>query len=284
MNFNSEQNDYIRRCIETILGGLVFGLSFEAEFASPFLDITATSDSPDGANKAIPTGKWAKISESTIDTSTYGLSPLLAEQMTRAGRSDEIPPLLLKISRREPVSVVFHYQYHHRPFVGLFNRWTPDIGLPDPHGIWEMPNTGDITDTIENFKVDVQLKLFDEKISLPTFLPLPKRRPRKYGRSALPRWLEIYRELTIGRKFTRQTKRLQETPNERGFGKEGTEEWKDKLLRGAKNAVGRVAKDAIKSAVDSAVKEGGKRVVQKTLTKALGDRLKKIDDWSKRKD
>jgi len=116
------------------------------------------------------------------------------------------------------------------------------------------------------------------------FTLFQKRRARIYGRSDRPAWRQIHDEWKTGKKFTLQTKKLKETPNERGFGKEGTEEWKDKLLRGAKSAIGRVAKDAIKSAVDKAVEEGGKRVVRKTLTKALGDRLKKIDDWTKRND
>jgi len=124
----------------------------------------------------------------------------------------------------------------------------------------------------------------DDSAKIPLFFPLGPRKPRYYGQKDSKSWREFVSEWKTGKKFTKQTKKLVATPNERGFGKEGTEEWKDKLLRGAKGAIGRVAKDAIKSAVDKAVEEGGKRVVRKTLTKALGDRLKKIDDWSKRKD
>jgi len=124
----------------------------------------------------------------------------------------------------------------------------------------------------------------DTASSIPLFFPLGPRKPRYYGQKDSKSWRGFVSEWKTGKKFTKQTKKLVATPNERGFGKEGTEEWKDKLLRGAKSAIGRVAKDAIKSAVDKAVEEGGKRVIRKTLTKALGDRLKRIDDWSKRKD
>jgi len=125
----------------------------------------------------------------------------------------------------------------------------------------------------------VYMRLGNPTFETRQFTLFQKRRPRKFGRSALPKWLEIHEQAMKAKKFTRQTKKLIKDPNANGFGKSGTEEWKDKALRKTKEAVVRIGKDAINKAVDVAVEEGGKRVVRKVLKKALGDKLGQLERY-----
>jgi len=77
-----------------------------------------------------------------------------------------------------------------------------------------------------------------------------RRRKRKAGRSALPKWLEQYDDLKKARRFKRNRNKLKKNPNAKGFGQSGTGGWKDKIRDAAK----RIAVDAAKSAVSSATK------------------------------
>lgn len=114
--------------------------------------------------------------------------------------------------------------------------------------------------------------------SIRSFEPIMRRRPRIFGRSDKPAWREVHHEAFVGKKFTKQTKKLVDNPNDKGFGNDGTKDWKDGIRDAAKRVAVKVAKDAVKSAAkglhDAASKKAGV-AIKKRATNALKDILRK---------
>jgi len=124
----------------------------------------------------------------------------------------------------------------------------------------------------------VTLNIYPDRFTYPSISPLGPRRARIYGQKDSARWRKFHAEWKLGRKFTRQTDKLVENPNDKGFGNDGTKDWKD----GIRDAAKRVAVDAAKSAVASATKgitdRAAKKVgtaIKKRATNALKEILRK---------
>jgi hypothetical protein len=126
-----------------------------------------------------------------------------------------------------------------------------------------------------SFTVELNLRFSADNVSTPRLIPLGKRRQRIYGRSDRPNWREVYTQAKFGKKFTKQRDKLVETPNEKGFGNDGTSDWKENIRDSAK----RVAVDAAKAAVSSAAKGLSDAAAKKagaTIKKRAANALKEI--------
>lgn len=123
--------------------------------------------------------------------------------------------------------------------------------------------------------VSVTLRLYPDTFSYPVIGSTPRRRPRIFGRSDRPAWREIHKRAKFGVKFSRQRDKLVETPNDKGFGNDGTSDWKENVRDAAK----RVAVDAAKAAVSSAAKGLSDAAAKKagaTIKKRAANALKEI--------
>jgi len=118
----------------------------------------------------------------------------------------------------------------------------------------------------------------DASSLIPLFYPLGPRKPRIYGQKDSAWWRQFHSEWRNGRKFTRQTSKLVAHPNAKGFGNDGTKDWKDSIRDAAKRVAVNVAQDAVKSAAknlkDKAARAAGARI-KKQATNALKEILRK---------
>lgn len=137
------------------------------------------------------------------------------------------------------------------------------------------------------FKITGSLRIsfrfiFDQP-ALPIFIPLPPRKPRKWGRSLTPRWEEEHKKLVAHRKFSRNTKRMENNPTGNGFGRKGTgnpmmSTWQDRRAAIAK----RTALEKALAAVQQHYKRSGKKIDRKDATQVVA-LLKKRVQLAKKK-
>lgn len=102
-----------------------------------------------------------------------------------------------------------------------------------------------------------------------------RRRPRKFGRTALPRWLKEHDAIKLGRKFTRQRDKLVEHPNSDGFGNSGTGTWRSRIRDSAKRIAVDAAKEAVSSATKS-IKSAAAKQAGLIIKKRANDALRRI--------
>lgn len=122
------------------------------------------------------------------------------------------------------------------------------------------------------------LEAIAEGTTFPVLERFERRKPRFAGRTALPKWIEQHETISIGRKFRRNKEKLVESPNDNGFGNDGTRTWKDGIRDAAKRVAVGAAKSAVasatKSLTDAAAKKAGARI-KKRASSALKEILRK---------
>lgn len=218
---------------------------------------------------------WRRLTTEQHSIELYGIIPSTYELLisTRQLTEQQINDIAIRLAKRETVLIRPIFNFYHNPFGGIFLQWTPNFPLPNPIEPFNLTPQG--TNTSVHFTVTFEITLANTLTSVPTALPLPKRQPRKFGRSARPAWLKFHSEWKTGRKFTRQTAKLTATPNDKGFGNDGTSDWKENIRDAAK----RVAVDAAKAAVSSAAKGLSDAAAKKagaTIKKRAANALKEI--------
>jgi len=107
----------------------------------------------------------------------------------------------------------------------------------------------------------------------PLFSTLGPRRPRIFGRSDRPAWREIHHEAYIGKKFTKQTKKLVENPNESGFGNAAPAPEKT-FYDKAKDVMTKAVKQGLASGLRSGAKRLGERTAEQT-PRGIGKKIRK---------
>lgn len=112
----------------------------------------------------------------------------------------------------------------------------------------------------------VYFRLGNPLVDQRMFSIFQKRRARIFGRSDRPAWRDIHAAAKAGIKFKRNKEKLIASPNDNGFGNDGTRDWKE----GIRDAAKRVAVDAAKAAVNSATKG-----IADAAAKKAGARIKK---------
>lgn len=126
-----------------------------------------------------------------------------------------------------------------------------------------------------NVSVAFDVTITDSREWVARYKPFPKRSPRRWGRAWTPRWEREHASLVAAKKFTRNTERMKKDPNAGKLGKKGTESFKSKMFKKAKEVASDAAMNALKDGAKH-LKDKAKKKVASTLKKRVGNALKRL--------